>query len=107
MKQVKKENEKKICTNLFPNLIYLKLGKVKFPIGDRVRISKYKRAVFNKGYTPNWTEEIFVVNKVLNTKPITYKIVDLMGEEVKGSFYEKELQKQNKKHLELKGIETR
>ena len=52
-------------------------------------------------------EEIFVVNKVLNTKPITYKIVNLMGEEVKGSFYEKELQKQNKKHLELKGIETR
>ena len=81
----------------------MKPGKLKFQIGDKVRISKYKRPVFDKAYTPNWTEEIFVVNKVLNTKPITYKIVDLMGEEVKGSFFmRKSYKKQNKKHLELK-----
>ena len=48
--------------------------------------------VFDKGYTPNWTEEIFVIDKVLPTKPVTYSIVDLTGESIKGSFYEQELQ---------------
>ena len=49
--------------------------------------------MFDKGYTPNWTEELFVIDKVMLTKPVTYKLVDLLGEEIKGSFYEKELQK--------------
>lgn len=53
-----------------------------------------------RGYTPNWTEEVFVIDEVLPTKPVTYKIVDLMGEEIEGSFYEQELQKQTKKPLE-------
>ena len=66
----------------------MKPGKPAFTIGDKVRISKYKRQVFDKGYTPNWTEEIFVIDKVLPTKPGTYSIVDLMGESIKGSFYE-------------------
>lgn len=64
----------------------MKPGKPKFAVGDKVRISKYKRKVFEKGYTPNWTEEIFVIDKVLPTKPVTYSIVDLMGKEIKGSF---------------------
>ena len=89
----KKENEEKVFANLYGDLIYLKPKKPKFSIGDKVRISKYKRRVFDKGYTPNWTEEIFVVDKILLTKPVTYKIVDLLGEEIEGSFYEKELQK--------------
>ena len=89
----KKKNESKVWSNLYGDLIYLKPNKSKFLIGDRVRISKYKRKVFDKGYTPNWTEEIFVIDKVLPTKPVTYSIVDLMGEEIKGSFYEQELQK--------------
>ena len=38
----------------------------KFKIGDHVRISKYKN-IFAKGYTPNWSEEIFVINKIQNT----------------------------------------
>ena len=49
--------------------------------------------MFDKGYTPNWTEEVFVVDKILPTKPVTYEIIDSMGEEIDGSFYEKELQK--------------
>ena len=40
----------------------------KFKVGDNVRISKYKN-IFAKGYTPNWSEEVFVVNKVQNTVP--------------------------------------
>ena len=38
----------------------------KFKVGARVRISKYK-SIFAKGYTPNWSEEVFVIKKVKNT----------------------------------------
>ena len=48
----------------------------KFKIGDHVRISKYKN-IFSKGYLPNWSEEVFVINKVKNTVPWTYSISDL------------------------------
>ena len=66
----------------------------KFKAGDRVRISKYKN-IFAKGYTPNWSKEIFVIKKVKNTVLWTYVINDLDGEEITGTFYEKELQKTN------------
>ena len=89
----KKKNESKVWSNFYGNLKYDKSGKPKFATGDKVRISKYKRAVFDKGYTPNWSEEMFVVNRVIPTRPITYSIVDLMGEAIEGSFYEQELQK--------------
>ena len=89
----KKENEEKVSVNLYGNLIYWKPKKPKFAIGHKVRVSKYKRRVFDEGYTPNWTEEVFVVDKILPTKPVTYTIIDSMGEEIEGSFYEKELQK--------------
>ena len=65
-------------------------SKPKFTIGDKVRISKYKRKTFDKGYTPNWTEEVFVINKIEHTNPITYKLKDLRGEDIQGSFYEHE-----------------
>ena len=64
----------------------------KFKVGDHVRISKYKN-IFAKGYTPNWSEEIFVIKKIKNTVPWTYIINDLNGEEITGTFHEKELQK--------------
>ena len=51
---------------------------------------------------PNWSEEVFVVSKIKNTVPWTYVINDLNGEEIIGTFYEKELQKTNQKNLELK-----
>ena len=68
----------------------------KFKVDDHVRISKYKN-IFAKGYTPNWSEEAFVVSKIKNTVPWTYVINDLNGEEIIGTFYEKELQKTNQK----------
>ena len=72
----------------------------KFEIGDHVRISKYKN-VFSKGYLPNWSEEIFIINKVKNTVPWTYLINDLKGEEIKRIFYEKELQKTDQKEFRI------
>ena len=69
-------------------------SKPKFKVGDKVRISKYKRKVFDKGYTPNWTEEMFLVDKIQSTNPITYKLKDLNNEEIQGSFfYEPEILK--------------
>ena len=64
----------------------------RFKIGDRVRISKFKN-IFTKGYTPNWSREIFIVNKINDTVPYTYNLKDLNGEEIIGSFYDRELQK--------------
>ena len=100
----KKNNENKVFSNLYSDLIYLRPSKAKFAIGDHVRIPKNKRKVFDKGYTPNWTEEIFIIDEVLPTKPITYKISDLMGEEVKGSFYEQELQKAKQQTYRIEKI---
>ena len=60
----------------------------KFKVGDNVRISKYKN-IFTKGYTPNWSAEIFIISKIKNTVPWTYVISDLNGKEITGSFYEK------------------
>ena len=37
----------------------------KFKVGDYVRISKYKN-IFAKGYTTNWSEEIFVIRRIKN-----------------------------------------
>ena len=64
----------------------------RFNVGDRVRISKFKN-IFAKGHTPNWSKEIFIINKINNTVPYTYNIKDLNGEKVIDSFYDKELQK--------------
>ena len=49
----------------------------KFKVDDRNRISKYKN-IFAKGYTPKWSEEIFVISKIKNTVPWTYVINDLL-----------------------------
>ena len=75
----------------------------KFKVGDHVRISKYKN-VFAKGYAPNWSEEVFIINKIKNTVPWTYPISDLNGEEVTGSFYEKELQRTNQKEFRIEKV---
>ena len=72
----------------------------KFKVSDHVRNSKYK-ITFAKGYAPNWSEEIFVVKKIKNTVPWTYVISDLNGEEIIGSFSEKELQKTNQKEFRI------
>ena len=75
----------------------------RFKVGDHVRISKCKN-IFAKGYAPNWSEEIFVIKKVKNTVPWTYVINDLNGEEITGSFYEKELQKTNQEKFRIEKI---
>ena len=75
----------------------------KFKVGEYVRISKYKN-IFTKGYMPNWSEEVFIISKNRNTVPWTYVINDLNGEEIIGTFYEKELQKTNQKEFRIEKV---
>ena len=70
-----------------------------FKVGDHVRISKYKN-ILVKGQRQNWFEEVFVISKIKYTVPWTYVVNDLNGEEIIGSFYEKELQKTNQQELQ-------
>ena len=86
------------------NKVYKHMTTVpKSKIGDHVRISKYKK-IFAKGYAPNWSEEVFVINKIKNAVPWSYVISDLSCEEIVGTFYEKELQKTNQKQFRLEKI---
>ena len=75
----------------------------KFKVGDHVRISKYKN-IFAKGYMPNWSGEVFILKKVKNTVPWTYVINYLNGEEIIGTFYEKQLQKTNQKEFRIEKV---
>ena len=75
----------------------------KFKVGDHVRISTYKN-IFAKVYTPNWSEEAFVIKEVKNTVPWPYVINDLNKDEIIGTFYEKELQKTNQKVFRIEKV---
>ena len=75
----------------------------KFKVGDHVRISKYKNIVV-KWYTPNWSEKEFVIKKVRNIVPWTYVINDLNGDEIIGTFYEKELKKTNQREFRIEKV---
>ena len=88
--QVNYKNEKKLLNTVYNRLKLFKLSK--FNVGDHVRISKYKH-VFEKGYTPNWTTEIFTIKRVQNTYPATYILEDYRGNPIKGGFYGEELSK--------------
>ena len=78
----------------------------KFKVGDCLKISKYKN-IFAKGYTPTWSEEVFVVYKIKNTVPWTHVINDLNGEEITGTFYEKELQKTYQQEFRIEKVTKR
>lgn len=94
---VNAKNQHDLLRTVYKQNNILKLGEPhKFKLNDYVRISKFK-TLFEKGYTPNWTTEIFRVIKIRPTNPVTYDICDLNNKTIKGSFYEYELQ-HTKKH---------
>ena len=65
-------------------------GKVKFRVNDIVRISSYK-GVFEKGYTPNWSTELFKIVQVCPTSPVSYRLEDLKGNTILRGFYTQEI----------------
>lgn len=87
--KVKKSDEKRLLSTVYSNIKTFKPGK--FKIGDYVRIS-YNPTLFEKGYTPNWSTEIFQVRKVQLTNPVSYLLSDYQHNNVNGGFYEPELQ---------------
>lgn len=89
--EINKKNEKTVLHSSY-NFIKMATDPKKFKVGDLVRISKYKH-IFEKGYTPNWTTELFKIVKVHITNPITYLLEDLRGNPIGGGFYAEELQK--------------
>lgn len=104
-------NEKHTTTGMKPAEItkntklsvykHLKIsGPRKFKVGDIVRISKAKH-VFEKGYTPNWTTELFKIVKIKITNPVTYLLEDLSKTPIAGSFYEQELAKASNPNVYL------
>ena len=87
------ENENKIWHTLYDvSTNNVKRKKPKLKTGDQVRISKIKRK-FEKGYLPNFSKEIFTVSQTITRNPPVYKLKGYDGEELKGTFYDKELQK--------------
>ena len=86
--EVNKENEQTLLETVYKDTSKPKTPK--YHVGDKVRISKVKKK-FEKGYTPNWTTEIFTVDKVQLTNPVTYKLRDYRNEPIDGGFYEQEL----------------
>jgi len=96
------DNEDVVRARLYP--VQTKLLDWKFKVGDKVRISMQRRP-FQKGYIGNWSEEIFVVDSRMPTKPVTYKLKDLGGDSIKGTFYNDELQMVSKPDDALFDIE--
>lgn len=95
-----KKNETLVWMNLHSQSEPVKL---KFKVGDRVRITK-KKNIFEKSFTPRWTEEVFTVSQVQYTDPPTYKITDNNNEEIQGTFYEQELQKTSQEIFRIEKV---
>lgn len=85
-----KSIENHLLRSVYNNVKVFQRGK--FKVSDVVRISKHKH-IFRKGYLANWTTELFKINKIQATTPITYLLQDSDGMPIKGAFYEYELQK--------------
>ena len=95
--QVNFQNQEEVWQTLYHSPVQEK--EVDLKEGDRVRISKTK-GVFEKGYLPNWTMELFTISQVLyRTQPRTYKLKDDNGDELEGTFYPQELQRVANKEI--------
>ncbi|XP_054711451.1 uncharacterized protein LOC129221040 [Uloborus diversus] len=90
--EVNTENESDVWFTVYGNLYDIKRKPCVFNVGDVVRISKQK-LTFEKGYEANWTEELFIVTECVKRHPPVYRVKDLLGESIQGTFYSQELQK--------------
>lgn len=89
---VSEENEQHLLDTVYNYKRIIEISKkLKFKVGDHVRLSKYKH-VFEKGYLPSWTTEIFKISKIQYTNPTTYLLIDWEGNEIKGGVYAEEMQ---------------
>ena len=85
-------NEDALWNKQYRNYLYSKSVKSLFNVGDKVRITKYRKT-FQRGYLSNWRTEIFQIAFRLKTYPVTYILIDKENEIIRGGFYSKELVK--------------
>jgi len=97
----KKENEVRVYRNLYQEFERRPIH-AKFKTGDKVRILK-KKELLEKGFTPNWTEEVFTVSKIQRTNPVTYKITTMV-KKFKGLSMNKSFRRHHKKFSELRRL---
>lgn len=106
---VRKKHELKLLKNMYELPVQKKHNSV-FNIGDTVRIAMTRRP-FRKGYTAQWSEELFKITQKIKSFPVTYKVIDLMDEHIDGTFYPQELQlvgvKKNKVYSVENVLKTR
>ena len=98
----KKENESEVWENLFRDEEHARKFN-KFRIGDTVRISRIE-GIFEHGFLPNWSEQIYKIHKITNSTPVTYILEDLQGEIIGGSFYNKESQKTSQEIFRIEKV---
>ena len=91
-------NAEKLLSTVYSRIKIV--APAKFKVGNPVRVSKFK-TIFAKGYTPNWTTEVFKIAKVQRPNPVTYLLEDYQGKPIVGSFYEYELLKVADPHVYL------
>lgn len=108
-----KSNYVKALENTLKKTNYQKREKPAFKINDKVRISRIK-GIFEKGYLPNWSEEMYTIHSIKETNPVTYILKDGLGEVLQGGFYREELQPTSQeifrvekvlKRKKIKGVE--
>ena len=104
MKQVDIKDNTYIDSMELHSTVFLSNKDPKFKVSDHERIPKYKNIRIHKGYTPNWSEEVFIIKKVNNTLPWTYVINDLNGDEIIGTFCEKEVQKTKQQEFRIEKV---
>ena len=90
-------------THIFSLVIKLMTKIRNFKLVIMLEYKNYKN-FFANSYTPNWSEEVFVIKKVKNTVPWTYVINDLNGKEIVGTFYQNELQKTDQKEFRIEKV---
>lgn len=93
--EVNHDNEEEIWHRLYTKPAFTQSKKPILSVGDNVRISKHKM-IFDKGYTKNWSSEVFQISHILQTHPTTYRLIDDTNTPILGTFYAQELQKVKK-----------
>ena len=88
--KVNAQNEAEVRERLFPR-VGRRRQKIRFQPGQTVRITR-KKGIFEKGYEMTYSYEVFIVESVKPTYPVTYALQDFNGQVLKGSFYDREIQ---------------
>lgn len=87
---VRKEHEQEILHNIYRKYLETPVKKAVYKVNDVVQVARTK-LLFEKAGTATFGEEQFIISEVVNTKPKTYRLVDLSGESIAGKYYAEEL----------------